>query len=123
MASPNETAVLRHVLEMEQASKHRLARAMGISAEYAETFLRGMHRKGWLVFGRAPRGSKCDVYKLTPGGADELLDVLGYLRQKEFEKAEQAALNMKRFDRRTVECKTLMTQQGLISQEAMEGVL
>jgi len=123
MASPNETAVLRHVLEMEQANKHRLARTMGISAEYAETILRGLHRKGWLALGHAPPGSKYDVYKLTGDGGDELLGVLGSLRQKEFEKAEQAALNVKRFDGRIVECKTFMTQQGLIPQEAMEGVL
>ena len=123
MASPNETAVLRHVLEMEQANKHRLARAMGISAEYAETILRGLHRKGFLALGHAPRGSKYDVYKLTAGGSDELLDVLGSLRQTEFEKAERAALNVKRFDTRIAECKTLMTQQGLIPQEAMEGAL
>ena len=123
MASPNETAVLRHVLEMAQANKHRLARAMGVSAEYAETILRGLHRKGSLELGHAAPGSKYDVYKLTPGGGDELLDVLSSLRQKEFGKTEQAALNVERFDRRIVECKALMTQQGLISQEAMEGVL
>jgi len=73
--------------------------------------------------GHAPSGSKYDVYKLTPGGGEELLDVLSSLRQTEFEKAEQAALNVKRFDGRIVECKTFMTQQGLIPQEAMEGVL
>ena len=123
MASPNETAVLRYVLEMDQANKHRLVRAMGVSAEYAETIMRGLHRKGWLALGHAPPGSKYDVYRLTVRGGDELLGVFGPLRQKEFEKAERAALNVKRLDGKIVECKTLMTQQGLISQEAMEGVL
>jgi len=73
--------------------------------------------------GHAPSGSKYDVYKLTPGGGEELLDVLSSLRQTEFEKAERAALNVERFDRRVAECNALMTQQGLILQEAMEGVL
>ena len=114
---------MRHVLEMGQANKHRLARAMGISAEYAETIARGLHRNGFLALGDAPRGSRYDMYKLTPDGADELLDVLGSLRQAEVEKAERATLNVERFDRRTAECKTLMDQQGLLSQEAMEGAL
>jgi len=123
MASPNETAVLRHLLEMTQANKYRLGRAMGISAEYAETILRGLYRKGFLALGHAPRGSKHDVYKLTHSGSDELLDVLGSLRQTESDKAERAALTGKRLDRRIAECRALMIQQGLISQEAMEGVL
>jgi len=123
MASPNETAALRHVLEMAQANKHRLGRVMGVSAEYSETLLRGLHRKGWLALGHAPAGSKYDVYKLTPGGADELLKVLGSLRQKESEKAQQAALNVERLDERVAKCMALMTQQGLIGQEATEGVL
>jgi len=96
---------------------------MGVSADYAETILHGLYRKGLLELWHAPCGSKYDVYKLTLSGSDELLDVLGSLRRTEFEKSERAALNVKRFDSRIAECKTLMTQQRLISQEAMEGVL
>ena len=123
MASPNETAVLRYVLEMEQANKFRLARVLGVSLDYCESMLRGLHRRGSLELGHAAPGSKYDVYKLTPDGADELLRVLGALRLRESEKAEKAALNVERIDERTTQCQAFMARQGLIPQEAMAGAI
>ena len=120
MASPNETAILRYVLEMGQGNKFRLARVLGISPNYSGCMLGGLHRRGLLEVGQVAE-SKHDVYKLTPDGAEELLKVLSLLRQRESVKAEKAAQNIERIDRRTVRCRALMARQGLISQEATAG--
>jgi Mn-dependent DtxR family transcriptional regulator len=122
MASPNETAILRYVLEMKQANKYHLARVLGISPNYSGCMLGGLHRRGLLELGQAD-GSKHDVYKLTPDGAEELLEVLGMLRLRESKRAEKAAQNIERIDKRTARCQAFMTRQGLIPQEAMAGAL
>jgi len=82
--------------------------------------LRGLHRRGLLELVDTTE-SRHDVYKLTPDGAEELLEVLAALRLRESERAEKAALNIERIDKRTVRCRAFMARQRLIPQEAMAG--
>ena len=109
--SPNETAVLRHVLEAGQANKHSLSRRMDISTDYADYALRSLSQKGCLRLATAARPSKFGAYELTPKGAEEILNVLNFIKNREVYVAQRAAHSAERVDRRIEECKALMRGQ------------
>ena len=109
--SPNETAVLRHVLEGGQASKHSLSRRMDISTDYADHMLRSLSQKGHLRLADTARASKFGAYQLTPKGAEELLSVLNFIKGREKYVAHRAMHAADRVDRRIEECKERMRGQ------------
>ena len=109
--SPNETAVLRHVLEAGQANKHSLSHMMDISTDYADCMLRSLSQKGYLRLAEAARASKFGTYELTPKGAEEILNVLSFIKNREVYVAQRAMHAAERVDRRMEECRELMRGQ------------
>ena len=109
--SPNETAVLRHVLEAGRADKHSLSGMMDISTDCADYMLRRLSQKDCLRAAGTARPSKFGTYELTPKGAEEILNVLNFIKNREVYVAQRAMHAAERVDRRIEECKELMRGQ------------
>ena len=109
--SPNELTALRHVLEAGQAGKHSLSRRMDISTDHADYMLRSLSQKGHLRLADGAAPSKFGTYELTPKGAEELLNTLRFIREREVYVARRAMDAAGRVEQRIEECKALMGEQ------------
>ena len=111
MLSPNETMALRHLLEAGQANKYTLNQMMDISTDYADYMLRSLSQKGYLRKVQVDGRSKCGAYEVAPKGAEEILNVLNFIKNRQLYVAERAIRGAERVDRRLEECKQLMRQE------------
>ena len=109
--SPNELMVLWQVLEAGQLNKHSLSRRMDIATDYADYALRSLSQKGHLRPATPVRPSHFAAYELTPKGAEELLNNLEFIMNREAAVAERAMHSAQRVDQRTQECKALVRER------------
>ena len=84
---------------------------MDISTDYADYMLRSLSQKGCLRLAEGARPSKFGIYQLTPKGAEEILNVLNFIKNREMYVAHRAMHAADRVDRRMEECKVLMRGQ------------
>ena len=108
MPSPNETAVLAHLIEIGPCNKARLGRAMDISTDYAQCLLASLCNRGYVRTASAAPGTKSTIYELAPKGAGDILGRLHFIRNRQEAVGRQAVRTAERVDRRIAECEALV---------------